>query len=291
MSGRTAASRDRLPALHRVEIETNAGEIIEARIPDDGAKPSVVLHHLRSSGPVLFDRCPICLEDKPTSKEHVPPQKVGGGVMTRTCSTCNNLFGQKYEGELLRWWDYSFNRYSVTHPDLQGKRTLKNVMLRETLEGEPVVFFDLDQDSDVWQAMRSDTPFSSEFSPPDPDLWRVAALKSAFLAACILRGEVVENDEGRRVREYLLAARDAPKNKPPAIPFDFHVARNNAEATPGLVELVRVESEEKTYTEFAVLLSGVLLVSWCFGGWLHVELGDGQKYVMPLDRETEQSVQ
>ena len=48
-----------------------------------------------------FDLCPICLDPEPTSEEHVPPQSLGGRVMTLTCNRCNNDLGTA-ENELRR---------------------------------------------------------------------------------------------------------------------------------------------------------------------------------------------
>lgn len=38
--------------------------------------------------PITFDRCSICLQPDPTSREHVPPEAIGGSVMTLTCPIC-----------------------------------------------------------------------------------------------------------------------------------------------------------------------------------------------------------
>jgi HNH endonuclease len=42
---------------------------------------------------VFFERCPICLSSGSMTAEHVPPEVIGGRVMTSTCDRCNNELG------------------------------------------------------------------------------------------------------------------------------------------------------------------------------------------------------
>src|SRR5690348_5394269 len=53
----------------------------------------------------IFDFCPICLSPEPRSREHVPPESLGGRVLTRLCEKCNNGLGARVEVELLDWRD------------------------------------------------------------------------------------------------------------------------------------------------------------------------------------------
>ncbi len=50
----------------------------------------------------FFESCPIC-GDPATDDEHVPPESVGGKVMTRTCRPCNNRLGSHVEADLADW--------------------------------------------------------------------------------------------------------------------------------------------------------------------------------------------
>lgn len=46
------------------------------------------------------------------------------------------------------------------------------------------------------------------FQRPDPHRYRLAALKSAYLGACLLLGEIPESPDADEIRTEILAARD-----------------------------------------------------------------------------------
>ena len=52
--------------------------------------------------------------------------------------------------------------------------------------------------------------FTLEFTPPDPRRYKLAAMKQAYLAACLDLASIPGTPCAERIRSDLLAARDAP---------------------------------------------------------------------------------
>jgi hypothetical protein len=69
-----------------------------------------------------FDQCPICLDAKPTTNEQVPPQAIGGSVMTVTCERCNNGFGSVIEPDLVDWWEDALVAVRISNDNVAGAR-------------------------------------------------------------------------------------------------------------------------------------------------------------------------
>jgi hypothetical protein len=86
-----------IPEVHQATFTMDDGSILETRMPAlNGAEATG--HHLAMEIRYLdFGECPICLEPTSGTREHVPPESIGGNVMTRTCEPCNNKFGSLYE--------------------------------------------------------------------------------------------------------------------------------------------------------------------------------------------------
>lgn len=282
--GRNTSTPTREPVLTEIEFAHEDGHVISAALPKDGRSvltETRVLVEVR--GPVPFATCVICGSGDVSSKEHVPPQKLGGGYVTRTCPECNNLFGSKYEEEARRWWEYEFSSFSLTHSELRGPRHLKNARLRETSKGNPLILLELPDGHGYEEAFATGAHFSFGFTPPDPALWRWALLKSAYVAACIVAGGPIDSDEAKKVRQMLIAARDAPKDAPPPLDLDFSVARIDREAVPGLIQFVATRAEGEASWRFGLLLADVLYVTWVFGSAIEITFTDtGRREIVPL---------
>lgn len=134
-----------------------------------------------------FEVCPICGLRPATTKEHLPPEVLGGRIMTTTCSTCNNRFGVA-EAELAKFIELTTTATlrSADTGKLQGTRSA-TVSIRHTNDRIIGLFptrahpeFDvlLGQPGTNLQGIRG----------WDMNLVTVAILKQLFLAACLLAG-------------------------------------------------------------------------------------------------------
>ncbi len=85
-----------------------------------------------------FDFCPICLSESDLTVEHVPSQRLGGRPLVPTCKECNNKFGSKFENDLLR---LSEERFALRFrgPGFKGERVVKDVVIRESDQGETMM--------------------------------------------------------------------------------------------------------------------------------------------------------
>ena len=91
VAGRKSGGERGLAPLHSVVAEGVDGKEFAFGRVRRGEQ--VTVHQLHHAGKFIFDRCPICLDPKPVSKEHVPPSKVGGSWLTNTCLDCNSDLG------------------------------------------------------------------------------------------------------------------------------------------------------------------------------------------------------
>lgn len=223
---------------------------------------------------VEFDRCPICLSPVPTSEEHVPPESLGGMKMTLTCAPCNNGFGSHLEAVLLDWGEDAYSLVRLEHDNVQGPRRVARVLLRQTPAGRPVVLAHR-PDPAFSDALAPATNFTMHIRPPERVRWRLGAIKSAFLGACLLLHEIPQSPEADAIRADLLAARDAPRSATLAESdhcASLTVHRTQGPAVPGEIALVQIQPEERGTPQICVSLARTLIVSWPLGG--HFVAGD-----------------
>ena len=268
--GRHTANPTREPALVALELLGPDGHTIAASLPQDGRKVQTHYDVLLEAERHVFDQCPVCLSPAPTEKEHVPPRSIGGTSMTKTCEPCNNTFGHRFEEPLRIWWEYEFSRFAVEHPAVRGKRKVTRVRLREvSSDDDPqfMILMDLPEGQGFREAFASGVPFDLHYDKPDPARWTWAALKSAYIGACLLLGQIIDTPEAEAVRNALVAARDADIRTLEPQRF-AKIARIDRESSPGKIQLVRTWTDDGGPSEFGVLLSDVLYVSWTFGGYL-----------------------
>lgn len=161
----------------------------------------------------IFDRCPICLEPGPKSKEHIPPESIGGRYLTRTCDKCNNEFGSKYEPHLKSWYEESIPRTYMQGGDVPGRRNSGSVLVRETADGVPVLIFDGGSDPAVDEILASGS-FEWDARPYDREKAVLAAVKSAYLIACLMIGQIPTSPKADAIRAELVRARDFPRDQP-----------------------------------------------------------------------------
>jgi hypothetical protein len=160
---------------------------------------------------VDFPTCPICGADGSLTDEHVPPDLLGGAVLTRTCPECNNRFGT-YEDALLK---HAEQRYTMAlrSPGLRGERRISDVILRRDSDGRLL----LSTWNGFWPSwtdpMFTEEGWEFQLERPCPCRAYASVLKSAYLAACTLAPEAVavpgDWPVAELVRRQLVAWRDA----------------------------------------------------------------------------------
>jgi len=228
---------------------------------------------LAAAEPTTFDRCPICLAPEPTSREHVPPEALGGSVFTRTCERCNNSFGSGVEPELVDWWEDAVGSVSLAHDGVAGARRATRLLLRQNDDGEPVILLGRVDDA-IRDKFGPGTEISVNYRRPDRARYRLAALKSAYLGACLLLRSIPETPEAAGVRAELIAARDAPRRA--QLEESEHCAalqlwRTHGPAAPGEIALVRIRPSDGSEPLIAISLARTLFMSWPVGGAIRHE--------------------
>ncbi|MFD4613393.1 HNH endonuclease [Streptomyces sp. NPDC058440] len=222
--------------------------------------------------PRRFDRCPICLAPDPSSDEHVPPKAIGGSVMTSTCQRCNNRFGSVLERALVDWWEDAVGSVSFSHENVRGARKTSRVLMRQKDSGEFVLFLDGGPvDPEIMQSMLAQPSFAMTYSPPDIRRYRLAALKSAYLGACLLTKSIPETPEAIAIRAELMEVRDLPRRTRPkasALCDRLSITKSQGPAVLGEIALVKTNPPDGAAPEFAISLSRTLMVSWPIGGYL-----------------------
>jgi HNH endonuclease len=269
--GRRTGSEKGLATVHSMTLRRpDASDFVVERV-DRGSR-AIGLDVVLIGKPIRFDRCPICLVADPNTDEHVPPDAVGGSVMTSTCERCNTHFGSVVEPDLVDWWEDALQDVRLAHDDVIGPRRAPRILNRQKDSGEPVLVFDRGGfDPAIRKQMRLGGAFTMTFSPPSPQRYRLAALKSAYLASCVLLGTIPTSPEADAVRAELMSVRDLPRRQPfegGPIAGGLRLERSNGPAAPGEIAMVRVRSMEGSEPEFAISLVGTLLVSWPIGGYL-----------------------
>ncbi|MFE3884554.1 HNH endonuclease [Streptomyces lydicus] len=250
-------------------LQSQAGS--EMRIERLDASDQLAIHAevIAVAQPLTFDRCPICLTPEPFSKEHVPPEALGGAVMTSTCHRCNNQFGSLLESALIDWWEDAIGSVSFSHADVPGARRTARVLQRQTDSGEFVLLLDRGRmDPAITERMIAEAVIEMAYSPPDPRRYRLAALKSAYLGACLLLKSIPETPEAVAIRDELMSVRDLPRRQRPAISrlcAELSLAKSQGPAAPGEIALVRTRPADGSAPELAISLARTLLVAWPIG--------------------------
>lgn len=162
-----------------------------------------------------FGMCPICGSTEDLTREHVPQHDLGGTVMTYTCGPCNNGLGSSVEDELRHWFDDAIFDVRFSGGDVPGRRTVPRILLRPDSEGRVGMIFDAGKIDPTLDAILTSGTGQIEYSVPNPRMWRVAALKHAYLAACLALGEVPDTDHAAAVRGVLVATRDRERGELP----------------------------------------------------------------------------
>lgn len=214
-----------------------------------------------------FDRCPICEEPNPTSKEHVPPQHLGGIILTLTCTRCNNEFGSRLERDLLDWFDDA-SRTRVHAPGVIGARSGPRMLLRQIEDGVGVMVAQPGGAGEIFANAVEAGEFTMTWVLPDEHRVKLALLKSAYLAGCVLLGDIPETPLATKIRRLLVAVRDAPRDEPlPSSPIldNLQFFRSYRPAN-GRVDLVLWQPDGAPQATVGISLTGTVLVTWPMEG-------------------------
>jgi HNH endonuclease len=199
--------KGRVPA-RRLSIRGNEGEALEVLTGPAETTPDARLTIVREIGAHRFDDCPICLTPAPSSVEHVPPAGLGGHPRTWTCEPCNNALGSRVEAELIDWRDDALRHTRATTDGVPGPRRLPRLLRRRTPDGQFVLIIDGPLHPGAEPMLKRD--FSLLYTPPDPRRYKLAALKHAYLAACLDLCAIPDTPCADVIWRDLRAARDAP---------------------------------------------------------------------------------
>lgn len=110
--------------------------------------------------------------------------------------------------------------------------------------------------------------FHLNFRLPDPFRFKVAALKHAYLAACLHLQRIPQTAEASTIRSDLLAVRDADKGAP--FPRSGHAERlslyrsHRPPQGPPLAIVVTRQEDDTSPREHLISLAGTVFVTWPF---------------------------
>ena len=107
-----------------------------------------------------FRSLPICGSDKASEKEHVPPERAGGVVITKTCEPCNNELGSQVEADLIDWLEDAL-QLRIEGAGVPGRRNVGRALIRMSPQGESALFLDGRLDKAVPDILRSGAANSS----------------------------------------------------------------------------------------------------------------------------------
>lgn len=250
-------------SLSSLTIDLPGGRTLGPATRPAGEGEDASIRLFEEIGPRSFPVCPIC-GSPATTEEHVPPKRMGGQKMTRTCDGCNHRLGSNVEGDLWDWVDVAITQARFSSTNVQGARGAGRILRRTTPAGESELVVEGKYDPDVRDMLQGG---EVELAGLLPDWNRVnlALLKHAYLAACMRYG-MLEGEVADQIRADLVAARDAdgPQNVPTsALALGQRVSRGG-EPTPGIPPLVRAIAQEADGPGPGVVLGGWVFVSWYY---------------------------
>jgi hypothetical protein len=230
--------------------------------PAKGAS-SVELTIVREIEGHRFDRCPICLTAQPDSAEHVPSAALGGQSRTWTCGPCNNGLG-RIEAELVDWRDDALRHTRATADGVRGALKLPRLLRRRTPDGQFVLIIDGPMHPDA-EPMLKGHEFSLLLTPPDPNRYKLAALKHAYLAACLELRTIPETPSAEVIRQDLRGARDATSRA--GVPVSQYarsmpLMRTHEQPAEPSVALAIVRRSDDGVAEIWIALAGTIAVPW-----------------------------
>lgn len=263
VAGRRNGGPRWLPTLSEMTVQHSDGRVVSLALraePGSRIRGALYVAPIGAKG---FGHCPICFVPDPTSLEHVPQGTLGGAGMTYTCEDCNNRLGSRLEGPLLDWFDGAA-RVKVSGDGIQGVRQAGRYLRRQASDGADFIVHDRGGDSAVGEILRSGTA-AVHMQVPTQRAVRFAAMKHAYLAACLWMGGIPGGDAADQIRGALINVRDQRHMRslvlPECPPVDgLLVGRVSQNRTPG-GRLTLMRSAEEPH-QWLLSLAGSIIVSW-----------------------------
>lgn len=247
------------PELNEVTLEKADGSLIEARIPPpngEGVSYQILPVRVELQD---FGECPICLTPDSGSREHVPPHEIGGTVLTYTCERCNNEFGSRYEPHLQTWYEYSLGRVAISGGDVRGHRSAGEFLVRETTDGQ-FMLFQVGRAAPEMRQILEAGQFDISYQAADMNAAHIAAIKSAYLAACLIVGEVPRTTVATKIRTELARAVGRPRGDRHRMSQRMQAIKlGRACVPPAPGEIVLLEDAEGNH---AIGFNRVFAVDW-----------------------------
>lgn len=131
--------------------------------------------------------------------------------MTYTCRRCNNELGSRIEAALLDWYDDAIRAVWVGGEGIPGMRRTSRLLRRVAEDGACYLIFEGAMDPGAAHVLAHNAEFEMRLHPPSGDVVRLAALKSAYLGACLLLRHIPDTPRAMAIRDELVEARDAPR--------------------------------------------------------------------------------
>lgn len=266
VTGRLAGGAEGLPAIGQLRFTDANGLVIDAvHGPAEGGERRTA-EFVAEIPSTVFSGCPICLDPRPLSDEHVPSRKLGGKVMVNTCHACNNGLGSRLEAALTHWFDGALPGAIFSSDAVPGRRKSSPILRLETADGQFVLLPQAGHDAGVREILASGE-FTFEFSPPDLRTLQYAALKSAYLAACNFFRHLPQSESAERIRRDLVLARTTSLRDPLPASVDAERMRLYKTFRPPTgrpLALMKTPRDSDEPREFLISLAGTVIVSWPF---------------------------
>lgn len=260
-------TRKGLPLAHSTVMSSVDHPRLDFRLPGTHGEDPWSYLPVAQIGRLDFDTCPICLSSENLTNEHVPPEKLGGGVLTRTCQPCNNIFGVLEDGLLARVEGRAtMHLRSAVLPD--GERRVKNVIVRQAENGTLM----LSTWNGWWPPHVGDVlerlgDFSYRFEIPCDCVAYAAIIKSAYLAACVALGRIPAPETepvASALRAQLLRWRDSTDPHLKMAPYfnRLHVRYNAPIREDSAVTLCEATHVETGVKHEVLRLGSQLVIDW-----------------------------
>lgn len=175
---------------------------------------------------------------------------------------CNNTFGSRFEPQLQNWHDSALDGVRFSGEAVPGSRRVGRVLLRENHSGEPVLF--MDGKAPGVRELLEHGQLAVEYLIPDDTEVRIAALKTVYLACCLILGRIPTTAKARAIRRELVEARGLPRNRTPE-PSDLlrslSVTKTGHGPIPGETHIVASRVPDGSIGH-AISFNGCWAVSW-----------------------------
>ena len=265
VAGRGSDDSRGLPPVNSMTVSRLGGpDLTFGPIQNEAAK-SARVHVFGVPEPHNFGLCPICGAEEDLTREHVPQRDLGGTVMTYTCRPCNNGLGSRVEDELKHWFDDAIFDVRFSGGDVPGIRRAPRLLLRQSPIGELAMLEDKGKRDPSVGAMLASGSAQIQYRTPNPRVWRVAALKHAYLAACLALGEIPDTEHAAALRGILAMTRAAKRGQLPPennLAKTIRVAQSNQPAHGPTVLLVALVDAGHEIVDYGLSFAGTLFVSW-----------------------------